>query len=101
LKIIKKISSQIHEEAEGAMDYAKMAVHYKDEYPELARQYAEMAEQELGHANKLHDFVVKFIAKARETVEPPKWMLDIWEDEHKEIVEEVAKAKAMISMIQR
>ena len=47
------------------------------------------------------DFVVKFIAKARETVEPPRWMLEMWDEEHKEIVEEVAKAKAMISMIQR
>lgn len=55
-----------------------------------------MAEQELGH-----EFVVKFIAKARETLEPPKWMLEMWDEEHKEIVEEVAKAKAMISMIQR
>jgi ferritin len=101
VKIIKKISHQIKEEAEGAMEYAKCAVHYKDEYPDLARAYAEMAEQELGHANKLHDFVVKFIAKARETVEPPKWMLEMWDEEHREIVEEVAKAKAMITMIQR
>lgn len=83
------------------MEYAESAVHYKDEYPELARTYAEMAEQELTHANKLHEFVVKFIAKARESAEPPKWMLEMWEEEHKEIVEEVAKAKAMISMIQR
>lgn len=83
------------------MEYAKCAVHYKDEYPELARAYAEMAEQELGHANKLHDFVVKFIAKTREIAEPPPYMLEMWDEEHKEIVEEVAKAKAMISMIQR
>ena len=101
MKIIKMISHQIHEEAEGAMDYAKMAVHYKEEYPELSRAYAEMAEQELSHANRLHDFVVKFINKVRETATPPKYMLDMWEEEHKEIIEEVAKTKAMIAMIQR
>ena len=45
MKIIKKISHQIKEEAEGAMEYAKCAVHYKEEYPELSRAYADMAEQ--------------------------------------------------------
>ena len=101
MKIIKKISHQIKEEAEGAIEYAKCAVHYKEEYPELARAYADMAEQELSHANRLHDFVVKFIAKAREKAEPPKWMIEMWDEEHREILEEVAKAKTMISMAQR
>ena len=95
------ISEQIHDETDGAMHYAKNAVHYKEEYPELSRVYAEMAEQELTHANKLHDFVVKFITKVREMGEPPKYMLDMWEEEHHEIIEEVAKAKAMLAMAQR
>ena len=101
MKIIKKISAQIHEETEGAMDYAKCAVHYKEEYPDLARVYAEMAEQELSHANKLHDYVVKFISRAREMGEPPRYMLEMWEEEHREIIEEVAKTKAIIAMAQR
>ena len=33
--------------------------------------------------------------------EPPKYMTDMWEEEHKEIVEEVAQTKDMISMAQR
>ena len=101
MKIIKTIAHQIHEETEGAMDYAKSAVHYREEYPELARVYADMAEQELTHANKLHDFVVKFINEVRRTKEPPAYMLEVWEEEHKEIIEEVAQTKAMIAMIQR
>lgn len=101
MKIIKKLAHQIHEEAEGAADYAKCAVHYREEYPDLSRLYAEMAEQELTHATKMHEFVVKLIARVRETAEPPKYMLDLWEEEHKEIIEEVAQTKAMIAMIQR
>ena len=83
------------------MDYAKSAVHYREEYPDLARVYADMAEQELTHANKLHDFVVKFINEVRRTKEPPAYMLEVWEEEHNEIIEEVAQTKAMIAMIQR
>ena len=95
------IAEQIHDETDGAMHYAKNAVHYKEEYPDLARTYAEMAEQELNHATRLHEFVVKFIAKARERVEPTKYILELWEEEHSEIVEDVARAKAMIAMVQR
>lgn len=83
------------------MDYAKNAVHYREEYPELSRVYADMAEQELTHANKLHEFVVKFINEVRRINEPPVYMLEMWEEEHKEIIEEVAETKAMIAMIQR
>ena len=101
MKELEEQRKNLQTEADGTVPAQQIETNYKEEYPDLARAYAEMAEQELTHANKLHEFVVKFIAKVRETVEPPKWMLEMWEEEHKEIIEDVAKAKAMIAMIQR
>ena len=53
--VIKKIYEEIWEELDGAEHYAKRAATLKHDYPELARLYASMSEQEMHHSNALAD----------------------------------------------
>lgn len=53
--IIKDIYEEIWEELDGAEHYAKRAATLKHDYPELARLYASMSEQEMHHSNALAD----------------------------------------------
>lgn len=96
MRIIKKMLGQIKDEMEIAREYAKCAVHYKQEYPTLAKVYYDMANDEMKHADMLHTEVVKLIEKQRAIETPPPVMLELWDYEHKEYIEEYAIAKNMI-----
>lgn len=101
MKIIKTISEQIKEELHGASEYAKLAVLHKSDMPTLAKIYYDMAMQEVQHADMLHTEAVKAIEKQRAIETPPKIMLELWEEEHKEYVEKAAHVKYMLSMFAR
>lgn len=98
MRIIKKIAKQMKEEIASAKEYAKLAAHYKIEQPTLAKVYYDSANDELTHADKLHAEVVKLIEKQRAIEPPPSVMLELWEYEHKEYVEEYGIAKNMIAL---
>lgn len=98
MKIIKTLSEQIKEELHGAKEYIKLAIHLKTEYPELAKAYSEMAEQEMNHSMRLHGFAVQMIAEQRKVSEPPKYMIEMWDEEHVKIMERFAKVKALQEM---
>ena len=76
MRIIKKMANQMKEEIAGAKEYAKLATHYKTDQPTL----------------------VKLIEKQRSIEPPPPVMLELWEYEHKEYVEEYGIAKNMIAL---
>lgn len=99
MRIIKKLSEQIADEVEGALDYATEALTIKDEDPELSKFYAELSRTEYGHMEKLHSHVMEKIREARdEYPDPPQWMLEKWDEQHRDMMAKAAKAKALIDM---
>ena len=98
MKIIKKMSEMIMDEAEGAEHYAKKALMYKDERPKLSRMFYQLANDELGHVDTLHGAVVELITEYRaEHGEPPEAMLAVYDYLHEKQIEEVAEVKTMLS----
>lgn len=99
MKIIKHIVEDIREEMEGAEHYAKLATQYKDEDRTLADNYAKMAEAELGHVNSLHDQAVRLIKEQKAAgVETPASMHAVWDYEHGQMIDHIAKIKVLLNM---
>ena len=98
MKIIKKISEMIMDEAEGAECYAKKALMYKDERPTLAKMFYNLANEELGHVNILHNAVVELINEYRaKEGEPPEAMKAVYDYLNEKQIEEVAEVKSMLA----
>ena len=99
MKIIKVLSDKIEEEVCDAMAYVKLAIEYKDERPELARNFYNLSLQEMDHMNALHNSVVKIIDEYRKTNgEPPAAMQAIYDYVHEQNIEEAAEVKRLQSM---
>lgn len=102
MKIIKEIIEAIHEELEGAENYAKKATQYKMDDKALADNYSMMAAQELEHVDKLHAQVVRII-KAHQAAgkEVPVSMRAVWDWEHENAMDKVAKIKMLLEMYRK
>lgn len=101
MRIIKKLTEMISEETEGAECYAKKALLYKEERPTLGKMFYNLANDELGHVDTLHNAVVSLIREVRDReVEPPEGMIDVYEYLHEQQIEAVAAVKAMLSKYQ-
>lgn len=72
----------------------------KDEVKALAENYAKMAEAELGHVNALHAQAVRVIKDWRtySGKEPPAAMQAVFDYEHDNMIEKVARIKTLLSM---
>lgn len=98
MKMIQKISDMIDEELEGACDYGKAAVKYKDDHPLLAKTFYDIATQELQHMTLLHEQVVKIIEEHRKTSgEPPASMMAVYDYLHEKQIEKANKAKSYLA----
>lgn len=98
MRIIKKLAGMIDEEIDGAMEYARDACQYRDDYPEIARMWAELAEQELRHINRLHEAVVEQIEEARASGKTlPAGMMEMYEWIHGRQIERVNAVKNYIA----
>ena len=96
MKIIKKLSERIEEEIEDAECYAKMAMEYRDEYPELARIANNLSAQELDHMSSLHQIVVNLIEQYRRTNgDPPPAMQAVYDFLHAKHIDHVADVKRL------
>lgn len=99
MKIIKVLSEKIEEEVCDAKAYAKMAIEYKEEYPELARDLYNLSMQEMDHMNILHNDVSEIIRRYRETNgEPPVEMMAVYDYLHKKQIDKTLEVKMMQTM---
>ena len=99
MKIIEILSERRKEEVCDAKSYVKMAIEYKDEYPELARTFYNLSMQEMEHSNLLHNETTEIIRKYREqNGEPPADMLAVYEYLHKKRIEQALEVKMLQNM---
>ena len=98
MKIIMKLVSLIDEEISGAKEYIKLARREKEERPDLADAFADLAEAEMGHVKTLHAEAAKIIEEVRQRDgEPPAGMLAVYDYEHEQQIDRAEKVKRMIS----
>ena len=96
MKVIKELVDHIKEEVEGAFEYANKYAEFKVLGSPRASTYRQMAYDELSHADKIHEFAVEEIQKARAVMTPPADMEEKWSHEHKKFIEDVAKIKMIL-----
>lgn len=99
MKVIRVLSDKIAEELCDARSYVKLALEYKEEYPELARTLYNISVQEMEHKNMLHNEVTEIIKRYRETKgEPPADMMAVYDYLHKEQIEKALEVKTLQTM---
>ena len=99
MKIIEKLSEKIEEELHDAECYAKMALEYREKYPELARIANNLSAQELDHMSSLHAVVVNLIDQYRRANgDPPAEMQAVYDYLHRKHIDKAAEVSVLRSM---
>ena len=79
-----------------AEEYEKLALQYKDEHPDMARNLDMISYQEMEHMNILHSSAMAIINKCRkENGDPPSAMQAVYDYLHEKNIEEAAEVTAL------
>lgn len=96
---IKNLADHIKDELCGAKEYAEEYLTFKaKEDSAWANRYKEMAQDELKHADYIHERAVEEIEELRKAYTPPQEMLDKWDSDHKKYIEKAAWIRQMLAM---
>ena len=99
MKLIEKLSHYIEEEIGDSKKYAKCALKYKDDHPELSKLFYALSLEETDHMNRLHNAVVGIIEEYRkENGAPPASMQAVYDYLHEKQIEEAADVKTLQGM---
>ena len=98
MKIIEKLTDMIDEELSDAKKYAKCALKYAEEFPELSQTFLTLAKEELHHKDLLHGQVVRLIERHRSLHgEPPVEMKAVYDFTHKKAIERAHEVQMLLS----
>ena len=99
MKIIKCVAEKIKEEIKDAEAYIDMAIEWKEDEPDAAELFSELAAEELGHMERLHKIVTDLIEEYRTTHgEPTAGMMELYEYMHKQDIENTMRVKVKQAM---
>ena len=94
MEIIKELSCLIDEEIDGACNYAKLALKFKEEKPQLAQTFYSLTVDEMKHIDILHDEVGRVISDYRSAGhEVPVEMQAVYDYVHDKEIERVHHIK--------
>ena len=94
MKIIKCLTKDIECELDIAEDYAKKAIQYKLDYPEVSQSYFSASSLHLDLMRNLHDRIVDLITSYRkEKGEPPAPMMAIYDYMHERFISKASAVK--------
>ena len=97
--IIKKLSQQIEDEIDESEKLIKLAVEYKQQFPEASQTFYNLSLEKLNNIKSLHDAVEKIIKDYRtEKGDPPAPMMAIYNYVHQRHMNKVAAIKSFQSM---
>lgn len=63
MNTLKKFLRELRDEANDAKKYYECSVKYKADYPTWSNEYAILAQQELGHFDKIKSMAEQFVQK--------------------------------------
>lgn len=99
MKRIADLVAQIDDELEGAKCYAEAYLDKKASgESQWAARYREMANDELNHADYIHELAMAEIEKLKAVYTPPVEMEEKWTVSHKKYIERAAWIKQMLAM---
>lgn len=99
MKYIAELAYEIKSEVEGAKEYAEKYVYYKvQNNMSRAKVFLEMSQDELKHAKYIHEICLEEINRLKDVYKPTNEMMEMWDNIHKEYVEEFAWVKQMLAM---
>lgn len=99
MKLIKELSEQMLEEIGDAEKYAKAALCYKDDCPDVAQLYYRLSEEEMDHMRRIHETAARIIHDYRaEHGEPPAAMQAVYDYLHEKQIDESAEVKRLQAM---
>lgn len=98
MKKIQELVDWIDDELEGAKCYAEKYVYKKAKGSQWAGKFHAMAEDELKHAQTIHQLAVEEIEDLNKVFQAPAEMQEAWDKAHVQYVEKAAWVKKMLDM---